>query len=54
MMEMNIKERLMLIWVIFIGAITSMVGFISMSLTIVGVTCYYYYNCIYTYIRNKL
>ena len=53
-MEMNIKERLMLIWVIFIGAITGVVGFISMAITIIGITCYHYYNCIHTFIRNKL
>ena len=53
-MEFNIKERLMLVWVVFIGAITGMVGFISMAITIIGIAFYYYYNCVYTYIRNKL
>nr|DAR73942.1 MAG TPA: hypothetical protein [Caudoviricetes sp.] len=53
-MEMNIKEKLLFIWVIFLSIITSIFGFISMGITIIGVTCYYYYNCIHTFIRNKL
>lgn len=52
-MEMNIKEKLLLVWVIFLSIITSVFGFISMGITIVCITLYYYFNHFYIYLRNK-